>query len=750
MIEESIVGKSCLVLPLLCLPVLLAHGTTGGSGREIYLQVVTADGGTPSARIEWSEPGRDASAGVLDEVEIPWSGTLEAPPGAPVQIAVTAAGYWAPALETSEDREDYVVILLPAGTVTGSLAVPEGELPERLPASVRAEPESDLEAEEIRLDAVNADIGCPLDGDRWRCTVPAGTVDLKISPEGFAPAYLWQLPVARGEETATGHRNLIRGASVAGWVEAATDPSAPGSVEVRIEPRAYGVSPVPEEKERNELLTQKVETSERGFFQIGGLTPGSYLLRAVGEGAVSESVELDVAKTGGEIFLDRPLVLAPLPTLRLFLDPPADPRGERWIVDLSRRVGRSNAYMTVKRGRALHSGAWEAEAIEAGSYALEVLDAEGSRWLIEELEVGVDPDPVFLQIPAVVVRGRLTAGDEGVAATIFFGGKHSVPSIRIDSDEEGSFEGILPREGEWRIELEREGGWGSQALDPVEVERSAGKSYAEVELELPDTVLRGRVVEEGRPAEAMVLGVREVRGEGGRPRREVTGRSRKDDGSFELRGVLPGPMQIHAYRGYLTSETTTVDVQEGVEGPELLLELEPKHEITGRVLLRGAPVPGARVLLFPDPGLSTEANTGPDGRFTARLPGRSRSVGLVVLPPGGAIVTLRLALDAADDGEVVLSVPAVGGDLVLTDPQRALAQVLRHAGVSLPLRSLFGVLSAAGRLEPHPDGFGLLIRGVEPGLWSLCGSQDRPGGCMNAIVQPATEALLGPIPEKGE
>lgn len=56
------------------------------------------------------------------------------------------------------------------------------------------------------------------------------------------------------------------------------------------------------------------------------------------------------------------------------------------------------------------------------------------------------------------ILGRVTLGDDPLAATLWFGGRSGVRRIRFDSDEKGRFDGWLPEEGTWPVDLVSEEG----------------------------------------------------------------------------------------------------------------------------------------------------------------------------------------------------------------------------------------------------------------------------------------------------
>lgn len=63
-------------------------------------------------------------------------------------------------------------------------------------------------------------LDCSLDLPKWHCTVPADlSIDVRLEPQGFAPAYLWNVVAQPGERRGVGPQKLVAGASMTGWVQ---------------------------------------------------------------------------------------------------------------------------------------------------------------------------------------------------------------------------------------------------------------------------------------------------------------------------------------------------------------------------------------------------------------------------------------------------------------------------------------------------------------------------------------------------
>jgi hypothetical protein len=190
--------------------------------------------------------------------------------------------------------------------------------------------------------------------------------------------------------------------------------------------------------------------------------------------------------------------------------------------------------------------------------------ASDNRWIVRYPEDGERK----IEIDLVMVSGRVRLGDEPLAATLWFGGRHGVPQVTFESGEDGTFQGILPRDGQWLLEIE--------ALEPriqshakVEV-RPDRHGRAEVEIAVPDTLLFGKVVDDqGKPANhADLLVGDEI---------DSLHLTAGDDGAFEFRALPPGIVLLSARRAS----------PEGLASSDRVLVPLAEDTPTGPIELRG-------------------------------------------------------------------------------------------------------------------------------------------------------------------
>ncbi|HEY7216387.1 MAG TPA: carboxypeptidase-like regulatory domain-containing protein, partial [Thermoanaerobaculia bacterium] len=554
---------------------------------------------------------------------------------------------------------------------------------------------------------------CPVRESVWTCEVPAARLDLRIKGEGFIPLYLWGVAVEPAKTRDLGLLRLRRGASVAGWVQSETGEPLPPSVSVELEPESSGVPGSRGEYDRLRSLTLETRTNERGFFQFEGVKPGSYVVTASKEGFAPARRGSIVVREGLQAEILEPLQLAKPLELEVRLDPALDPFGHRWRLRLSQPDLPGELNEDLWNGTASAEGLWHLAGLAPGSYRLHVLGDSGTRWAAQEIQLEPGRTSVDIEIPLILVKGSVTLGDDPLSATLWFGGRSGSRRIRFQSDDDGRFEGFLPSEGVWPVDLASDEHDLRQTLDPVEVKVPEGKTYAAVKVRIPDTRLAGEVVDEtGRKAPRALVSL------------YIKGNTQvyaDEKGEFELRGVKPGPTAIEAEDGPRTTGPVEIVVEENRETPRVRLVLREVLTIRGRVFSSLGPTPGAQLNGFPavdQVGYSSsfEVVTGPDGGFLLKLPVSTQRVNLLVFAPGFAMRMMSVAVER--DRPLEIAVEPTGGTLVLELPADAEPPpLLAHAGAfTFPLflqrwATLQGAVQVPGRLT---------LPNVEPGAYSLC------------------------------
>jgi len=568
---------------------------------------------------------------------------------------------------------------------------------------------------------------------------------LRIKGEGLIPVYRWGVVVEEGKDRNLGNLKLQRGSSVAGWVALKSGDLSEQKLRVELSQEISGLPGSREEYNRLRSLSLKTEANDRGFFQFSGVSPGTYVVTASGEGfaparrgsiVVREGLQSEILEP---LELDRPLELA------VRFEPPLDPFGKPWQLRLLQSEVAGELNEGIWNGTASAEGLWRLPGLAPGGYRLLVLGDADERWAARELQLDSGRTSVDIQIPLVPVRGTVTLGKEPLAATLWFGGRRGARRIRMDSDEKGRYAGLLSEEGTWPLEIAAADRHLRLALDSVEVKVPSGKTTATLDIRVPDTRLSGEVVDSSnrRVPGALVSVFR-------------SGASQvatDDKGEFELRGLKPGIAGIEAEDGPRTSGAVEVRIEEEHENPRLHLILQETLKVNGRVVSSRGPVPGAELTAFPaldQVGFATavSAVTGPDGQFTLALHAGTSRIDLLVLAPSFALRMLPVLLQPGHPLEI--SVEQDGGTLVLEVPEdHATFPLLAHAGTfTVPmLLQRWAVLQGSRKLPGH-----LVLPNVEPGAYSLCikASADlrqgkeppADGRCETGILPPLGELRL--------
>jgi len=327
----------------------------------------------------------------------------------------------------------------------------------------------------------------------------------------------------------------------------------------------------------------------------------------------------------------------------------------------------------------------------------------------------------------------------------------------VTSDEKGAFEGLLPAEGRWRVELISEKTRLRLKLkEPVEVRRLPGATRANVEIRFPNTDLRGRVVDEQGAA------VARANASMLRPQDGLSTQVESDaHGEFEVRGLPPGPVLVYTTEGDRESPWIQADLEEDHETPPLEIVLRKRLAVEGRVFSVRGPVPGARVTAtspLDERGAASgdSSVSGPAGEFTVRLSAGSTMVNLFVLAPGFA--TRMLAIPLGSPPVVEVPMEPVGGTLVFDLGGRTLQEALAartgflmHGGTFVPFATAvqWSRLQRAEQRDPHL----LVLPNMEAGDYLLCWGNaanttvlrglDAPAGaCSRGSLLPLQELTL--------
>lgn len=687
------------------------------------------------------------------EVRIPGSLVLDLPARTTTRLSVEADGLWAPErviLPSEGDPNTVTLTLLPAGSIQGQLEVPRGH-----------DPPGHLDVFFQPVDSENADWRrseagpqvrqpCELTRDgAFDCRVPALNLDFHLHAPGFVPRYMWNVGVKAGEAKSLGAVMLQAGASVVGRVVTAEGLPPEVGTTVVLEPAIPSAHASARTEAKLDRRGRRGLVDRRGFFQMPDVAPGSYRIHVEKSGYAPTTSEPFTVYEGRETTLSEPLVLSTPVRFELVLDPPVDPYGRAWNIDLA-PVGSHER----KNEPVPETGRWFKEGLSPGEYRLKIRSGSGRyeySWWSEHIRIEPHMEPLRLDIPVLQVEGEVTLGDEPLESLVWFGGPNGGRQIRIDTNEEGFYAGYLPEAGRWRVTVVSEE-TGRRNLEPVEIETADGARSARVDLHLPDTRITGEVVDEdGNPiAEARVQAFQID------TLHDVNGTRTNAVGEFELRGIAEGSVALSAHepRTGKSSSMIQVHLQEDVAPQPVRLVLEEYQEIAGRVHWQGRAVPGAQVSIIPTmpPGQGSlnsfpDLFTNADGRFSVQLPARAIGANVTILPPGFAVKILSVDLPSKDRLEIEVS--QEGGTLVLMGRETSdrlpgeagVAALLQHNGASV----MTGLLSSWARFHHMPSGpEETRLPMMEPGSYTYClPREDDPPRCDSGFLSQGGELVLG-------
>lgn len=597
---------------------------------------------------------------------------------------------------------------LHAATVVGTLHTKGGTVPSEI--VVRA--------------GESVNVVCPVHDAQFTCTLPSGIVDLRLEARGFAPHYRFAVDLTLGRLD-LGQLVLTRGASVSGWVREG-DRDAGEDVMVTLTGQAADV----EDPKTRAARSRTTKANAQGFFQFTDVAPGDYDLSA-------EKKQRSPARLSGvrvhaarEEVLRDPLVLRPLATLDVVIQPAVGPQAEPWTVALARMIPYSTSYEPVKEGRAGEDGRWSASALEEAAYVLDIRDTSGTEFSHQRVDVRGEAPAVVITLDVVPIRGSIRIGDELLEAHLKLttsGGEEA----QFQSDGEGRFRGVIGREGSWRSQVRLRNG--QTILGPtVRIRRRDGEDFANVDLELPDGRIAGKVVdEEGKGvARAGVIVTQD-----GAPVVDVLS---ADDGAFELVGLRRASAMISAQALGAESGALAMIVGDGTS--PVTLTLRSSVTVEGRLLTtNGLPVAGARIVYFAATMQSRpQAHSSPSGAFHLKLPGGTTRFDLAIVAPGLPIKLMTASVP--DEGQRLEVMVAEGGARLFIKPAGAALPSLIRNGIVAPLQTLL-TPPFGGTLPPEftPDGIELR---VEPGRYAVCADVARPETCVQALAAPGTTTSI--------
>ncbi len=637
---------------------------------------------------------------------------------------MTAEGFWAKPelLNVEEDPTAVQLGLWRAGFLQAEVhRLGNEELPTSIVARFQPATTSDSETP-----GPSGRVECPRQNRTWRCPVPAALLDLRLSTAGYGSQYRWDVEVPPAGTVDLGKLSFRRGFAVIGWVVTEGAHAAAGTTQIQLTPRLAAPQRSTPERVRIGRTSLSTTTNRRGFFELYDVPAGQYVIEATQKPFAPARATVEVLADQVTEIRDPPLILRAPRTFEAVVDPPVAPSGELWQIDLV-EIDRSSTTIAVfDFGMVPQDGVWRAEGVPPARYRLTLgLPGEAS-WFSRELEIPPDQEPLFVTLPVVEVRGTVYFGEDPLAATLWFGRKNHPVSVPLSSDADGRFQGFLPRDGMWDLDVIGEEPSFQRSLQNVEVTRRHGRSYAEIELRLPNTILTGVVVDE----RAFLVTDAIVTAQSLDEIVPATRLKTDEAGSFEIYGLPSGLTSIVAEASRHGQDLYSDEVQVDLTGDrpaDVRLILQPALRIVGRVVANGRGVPGARIKAEPSQvfGLPifTDSTT-TDGAFELRLPATTQDYFLSVAAPGFGFRFFRVPV--ATEQPVIVPVTKASGSLVIELPDSVDRRLWNAPGVFLyhqgALESL-GYLLFWAAFNGQQNGDAqqrLLIPGMEPGEYRAC------------------------------
>lgn len=413
------------------------------------------------------------------------------------------------------------------------------------------------------------------------------------------------------------------------------------------------------------------------------------------------------------------------------------------------------SYGTPVGGELSEGGLFIWAGLPQGYYELEVSNQQGDRYH-KELIRFLGMDYTVLELELLPVDGILRRGGDPVeGAMLWFGGMSGVERVAMRSREDGVFQGFLPRESDWWLELTAEpqcdpceGPWerGWQGLDAATVEhvgfieaKADDDGVARIDIDLPAGRVNGRVValEEDvlRGVEGVQVRIRRTQRtfeEGDLGIGPWVTRS-EESGGFSVEGLPAGNFLASAEvsrRGevMLASGNVQFRVDEGLTAPEVELRLREQQEVRVAVHSGSAPIRRAAVWVRSGSAVAGKSPMSLDGQGVFWLPAPTSTVDIFVWSNEFGATGVRQEVTG---GVITVKLDQIRGDLRL--PRRPLGgRLLTDSGVGIELDRLRSLTSAV-----VDDGDEIVVRDLSPGTYQWCPS-DREA-CIPATVVPWAE-----------
>jgi hypothetical protein len=324
----------------------------------------------------------------------------------------------------------------------------------------------------------------------------------------------------------------------------------------------------------------------------------------------------------------------PSATLSVRVVPALDPAGAPWIVQLFEES--SEVRKPVDERPVDANGAWTSTAARYGIfYRLRITTKTGDGWYADDNPFELDPDrgPREVRLNSSAFRARLVLGRKPLSGRVTFTDKDGLVAVRFVTKTDGTFEGVLPRDGWWSVTVAADRPHFKTTFDVKVDPVFRDGTPPDVEIRVVSRVIQGEIVDLKNVR--VPIASLSVWGGGNSDSLKVEG------GWFTWDKVVDGWMTLQATArgldGFDSSPSRKVRVSGGWVDPGFLsLEIRPTYVLKGRAVLpSGEPAAGARIRLLSSPFY--EIRTTPaDGRFQMEIRGGGERACLLVVDPAKA------------------------------------------------------------------------------------------------------------------
>jgi hypothetical protein len=633
----------------------------------------------------------------------------DVPANTAARVAARKAGCWSTTLDVMPGEQAVTLDLFPAARLTGSISTAAAA-----PSSVAA---VIVRSRTERMEST----ACTFVHPSWTCAIPAGVpIDVRLTFSGFAPLHFWDIEAVPDEQRTVPAQRLIPGASLSGWIEDAEGNALADAA----------VALMPLQAEHTETVKTAARytanSDRRGFFLLTGVAPGTYRLVSRKAGLSPAVVPSVTLRAHDAVTWPNTLQHVALTSLEVQLDPALDHDGKPWQVTLREEMPLVPGARPAEVQRSSKEGRWSASGLRADRYRLEVRDAKGAVHKRETVDLTAGtPAPLQLKLDGIVVRGTVTIGDTPLEAAVRLS-TASGHAVRVTTDEDGKFEGVLPVAGEWRPVVIPASSQTQIAAAPIHVPENPDSN---IEIRLLGGRVQGTVssASGGRVRAAVHL----VRN--GRP---VAQQITEKDGTFDFVGVAAAEYELSAEaEAASTAEALRITVEED-STTDVVLVVVPQRRVAGVVITPdGRPASGAVIRMSIDGGRTwSDSVAGMRGEFSFAVSGATAEAQLIVLAYGYPAKMLATPIDAAAT-ELTIALASAGGKLHTTKPA---AYVLRNRAVAaFPL--LF---------PPSPaDPFAAYL---EPGSYAVCAAPVLDTSCVRVEVSPGVVTRVPDVPSRSK